>query len=158
MIKYTPMPADAVKFIVVHCSASRPSMDIGAKEIERWHKERGFFSLGYHAVIRRDGTIEDGRALDQPGAHAQRFNGQSVAVCLVGGVAEDGKTAENNFTPEQFYALRVLLAEWREKFPTAVILGHRDLSEYGPPIRKDCPSFDVRGWLRLTQHDQPTIP
>ena len=34
------------KFIVVHCSATRPSQDIGAKEIDRWHRERGFMKIG----------------------------------------------------------------------------------------------------------------
>jgi hypothetical protein len=30
------------------------------------------------------------------------FNGPSVGMCLIGGVAPDGKTPKNNFTPAQF--------------------------------------------------------
>ena len=39
-------------YIVIHCSATRPSQDIGVKEIDRWHRERGFIKVGYGTVIR----------------------------------------------------------------------------------------------------------
>lgn len=29
-------------WITIHCSATRPSMDVGAKEITKWHKARGW--------------------------------------------------------------------------------------------------------------------
>src|SRR5690625_2478479 len=100
--------------IVAHCSASPPSQDIGVKEIDRWHRARGFFEVGYHAVIRRDGTLELGRDWDDIGAHAREggFNRTSIGVCLVGGVSEkpqahvpgnpwNGSNAEDNFTKEQ---------------------------------------------------------
>ena len=45
--------------IILHCSATRPTMDIGVEEITEWHKQRGFRTIGYHYVIRRD---EIGRA------------------------------------------------------------------------------------------------
>ena len=31
---------EETKYIVVHCSQTRPSQDIGAKDIDRWHRER----------------------------------------------------------------------------------------------------------------------
>lgn len=130
-----------VNYLVVHCAATKPSMDIGVKEIDKWHRERGFFKVGYHVVIRRDGRIEYGRAQDEIGAHARGFNSKSLAVCLVGGV-NDNLKAENNFTPEQFIALRYQLALWKLKYPEAEILGHRDL----PKVSKECPSFDVKEW------------
>jgi len=52
-----------VDTLIIHCAATPPSMDIGAKEIDRWHKEQGWSEIGYHFVIRRDGTIEKGRPL-----------------------------------------------------------------------------------------------
>ncbi|MFN4278323.1 MAG: N-acetylmuramoyl-L-alanine amidase [Ferrovibrio sp.] len=128
-------------YIVIHCAATKPTMDIGAKEIERWHRERGFFKIGYHFVIRRDGTIETGRALEEAGAHAQGFNHKSIGICLVGGIGMDGK-AENNFTAEQWESLRSLVVRMKAQYPNAEVLGHRDL----PGVKKDCPSFDVRGW------------
>ena len=52
------------KYIVIHCSQTRPSQKIGAKEIDRWHRERGWLKIGYGKVIKRDGTVEQGRGDD----------------------------------------------------------------------------------------------
>lgn len=130
--------------IVVHCAATPPSADIGRKEIDRWHRTRGFLCIGYHYVIRRDGTVEEGRPEEQIGAHAEGFNKDSIAICLVGGVAADCKTPEANFTPAQFASLKLRLSEFAKKYPQAEVLGHRDL----PRVAKACPSFDVREWLK----------
>ena len=62
------------KYIVVHCSQTRPSQKIGAKEIDRWHRERGWLKIGYARVIKRDGTIEQGRADDELQAHVKNYN------------------------------------------------------------------------------------
>jgi len=136
------MDRDQVKFIIVHCSATPPAMDIGAAEIDRWHRERGWLGIGYHGVIRRDGKLESGRPLDRPGAHAKGYNYESIGVCLVGGVDDHGQP-ENNFTPEQFAQLRIILDQLSQRFPNAEILGHRDL----PGVAKACPCFNVRAWL-----------
>jgi len=53
-------PSD-VKYIVVHCAATPPTMDIGIKTIDGWHKERGFRCVGYHFFIKRDGKLQEGR-------------------------------------------------------------------------------------------------
>ncbi len=47
--------------IIIHCSATRAGQDFTAADIDRWHRQRGFRSIGYHFVIRLDGTIEPGR-------------------------------------------------------------------------------------------------
>jgi N-acetylmuramoyl-L-alanine amidase len=147
-MNYKPLRPEDVKFIVVHCSATRPSSDIGKAEITRMHLERGFFEIGYHAVIRRDGRVEEGRAIDKPGAHAAGFNQKSVALCMVGGVTEnDIKVPENNFTPAQFASMRKVVAEWQRMFPHAKVLGHRDLPA-DKPIPKACPCFDVSAYFQ----------
>jgi N-acetylmuramoyl-L-alanine amidase len=135
------MDASQVRYIVVHCSASKPTQKVDAAVIDRWHRQRGFRKIGYHYVINRDGVVELGRMLDEAGAHAYGFNDCSVGICLVGGINAAGK-AENNFTPAQFEELKAKLEELLVKFPKAQIVGHRDL----PGVKKDCPSFDVRTW------------
>lgn len=144
VIKYKPLVHSRVGFIVVHCSATKPSQNFNVDDIRRMHLQRGFIDVGYHYIVKRDGTIESGRPLDRQGAHAERFNHLSVGVCLIGGVSErDVKVAEDNFTEAQFASLRKLLKELRLNFPHAEILGHRDL----PNVHKECPSFDVRAEL-----------
>lgn len=149
MSTYKYKPLTNVRYLVVHCAATPADMDVGVKEIQRWHLERGFFAIGYHKVIRRNGKVEDGRPIDRPGAHAQGFNDLSLAVCLVGGCkrGEGGAlVTDNNFTPEQFEALAAVLRAWKQVYPNAQIVGHRDLPSTHAKL-KDCPSFSVAEWL-----------
>ena len=114
-------------------------MDIGKKEIDTWHRQRGWLKIGYHYVIKRDGTVETGRDLNEVGAHVQGLNDRSLGVCMVGGIDDAGEP-ENNFTDEQFKALTTLLYQLKITFPDAQIKGHRNFAA------KACPSFDVEDW------------
>lgn len=146
------------KYIVIHCSATPPDSDIGVDEIRDWHvNKNGWSDIGYHAVIRRDGEIEFGRHFDEPGAHVQGQNYQSVGVCMVGGV-DKANAPEDNFTKAQMKSLTAIVAMLEQAYPGAEVLGHRDLS---PDLNgdgvvskdewvKDCPCFDVRKWRYLT--------
>ena len=131
------------KYIVVHCSQTRPSQKIGAKEIDRWHRERGWLKIGYAKVIKRDGTVEQGRDDDELQAHVKNYNHISTSVCVVGGAMEDDwKQPEDNFTGEQWESLKKVLEEQVIKYPKARIVGHYELDE-----RKTCPNFNVREYL-----------
>ena len=144
------------EYIVVHCSATPPSSDIGADEIDSWHKNRGWSGIGYHAVIRRSGEVEFGRPFDEVGAHVKGWNTRSVGVCLVGGVTESTGEAEDNFTQAQYESLMAMVAMLERAYPEAELVGHRDLSPDldGDGIvekhewLKECPSFDVKAWRK----------
>ena len=133
-----------IDLIVVHVSATPPDMDIGAAEIKQWHKDKGWSDIGYHAVIRRNGQVEDGRPIKRAGAHARGFNAHSFGICLVGGVDQDGKP-DFNFTRHQMDSLLRLLDVIRNEFPDSETLGHRDL----PGVSKACPCFNVRAWYGI---------
>lgn len=135
------------KYITVHCSYTKPSMDIGAKEITDWHVNgNGWRLIGYHNVIRRDGTIEDGRPYDVQGAHVGGHNANNIGICLVGGMKEDKKEPEDNFTPNQFASLTILLNDLMEKFdiPLENVKGHNDWSGHES---RGCPAFDLHAFL-----------
>jgi len=144
------------EYIVIHCSAKKRNQNIGAEEIRQWHVvDNGWKDIGYHYVIRRSGVIEDGRPEDEIGAHVAGYNSISVGICMVGGLADNGK-AENNFTNEQWKSLARLVRMLRAKYKKTVVCGHRDLS---PDLNKDgavtpnewikeCPSFSVANWLK----------
>ena len=68
--------------IVVHCSATPPDLDVGVYEIDHWHRERGFNSIGYHEIIRRNGFLEMGRPLKTIGAHVKGYNEDSIGICI----------------------------------------------------------------------------
>ncbi len=125
-------------YIVVHCSATPASMDVDAKLIDRWHRQKGWLKIGYHFVIKRDGTVESGRKLDEAGAHVYGHNQHSIGICMVGGMTEDMRYPEDNFTAAQWASLKALLVEMKGLYPNADVLGHRDLDP-----NKACPSFDM---------------
>lgn len=130
-----------IAHIVIHCSATPPGQDIGASEIRSWHLARGWSDIGYHWVVRRNGWLDKGRGEAVPGAHVEGWNRNSIGICLVGGVDEQGEP-DPNFTEAQYRALAGLLREIRARHPRAEIAGHRDF----PGVKKACPSFDVRAW------------
>ena len=70
-----------IKQIIVHCSATKEGQDFKAKDIKRWHFERGFSDIGYHYVVDLDGTIEEGRSLELIGAHTKGQNRDSIGIC-----------------------------------------------------------------------------
>lgn len=135
-----------VRHLIVHCSATAPTLDIGVQEIDLQHRQRGSFMIGYHFVIRRNGKMEVGRDVTQPGAHAPRYNQCSIGICLVGGASTKDEP-ENNFTPAQLSTLYVLLTDLRVKFSRAEIIGYRDL----PRTMSTSPSFDVTPWLATVE-------
>jgi N-acetyl-anhydromuramyl-L-alanine amidase AmpD len=142
--------------IVLHCSATRASQPVTAAQIREWHLARGWSDIGYHRVVRRDGTVEAGRALDAVGAHVAGFNARSVGICLVGGLDDRTGAPADTFTPAQWASLRALVTELLRRYPNAGITGHRDLSPdrdgdgvVGPhEWLKNCPCFDARAWAR----------
>lgn len=140
-----------INLIVVHCSATPEGRDVTAADINRMHIARGFKKIGYHYVVRLDGTVETGRKENEIGAHAKGYNANSIGVCYVGGLASDGKTPKDTRTPAQKSALKKLLHTLKQRYPDARIVGHRDLSpdtNHNGKVDKwewikACPCFDA---------------
>lgn len=135
------MQKRSIDSIIIHCSASPPSMNIGASTIRKWHLKRGFNDIGYHYVIKQNGHIEVGRPIDKAGAHAVNFNKNSIGICYIGGVNEQNECADTR-TDSQKFAMFLLCARLCEDYNIQTIVGHRDL----PNVSKCCPSFDVVSW------------
>jgi len=68
--------------IILHHTLT--TYDVGVKQIREWHKAKGWDDCGYHYVIRKDGTIEEGRELKYQGAHAKGRNADSIGIALAG--------------------------------------------------------------------------
>ena len=133
-------PRNKTDYIVVHCAATKPSMDIGADTIRDWHVNgNGWRDIGYHLVIKRNGDVEKGRDINDSGAHAAGYNSKSIGLCLVGGMAEDN-SAEDNFTAQQWTSLLATVKELEVDFPNAKVIGHNEISE------NECPYFYVQKW------------
>ncbi len=130
-----------IEKIVIHCTDSDDSLDIGAKQINEWHLERGFSMIGYHFVIRRNGKIEIGRFLDEVGAHVKGHNQRSVGIVWVGRKHIDNK---------QYETLKQLVRELLNTYSLKIedVLGHYELDHM-----KTCPNLkmlQVRGDILFT--------
>lgn len=110
-----------VRRLVVHHTAGAKNATVA--DIRRGHINRGFNDIGYHAVIRGDGSLHHGRGESLQGAHALGANHDSLGVSLCGNF--------ENETPEavQIAKVKALLAYWCQFYlvlPTQ-IFGHRDV-------------------------------
>lgn len=133
------MCADSVRFLVLHCSATRCDKDYSVEQLRRDHRSRGFYDIGYHFYVRKDGTLTQHRFLLEVGAHARPYNRCSIGICYEGGLDEQGRPA-NTLTTAQRQRIADLLTILRRLFPKAKVVGHRDLPGTTP---KACPCFDA---------------
>jgi N-acetylmuramoyl-L-alanine amidase len=128
--------------IIIHCTATPEGREVSVETIRKWHLKRGWRDIGYHFVISLDGKVNEGRPIEQTGAHTKGQNFDSIGIAYVGGVEaerKDGKwIAKDTRTPKQINALEETLCYLKILHPKAVVYGHNDFS------RKACPSFDAR--------------
>ena len=126
--------------LILHCSDTPDSMDIGFKEINQWHKEKGWLdkksdiSCGYHYIIRKNGKIEAGRPETSTGAHCYGQNRSSIGICWVG---------RNDLNKKQRKALKSLclkLLDERNLKPFDVY-GHSEFDE-----KKTCPNLNMHSF------------
>ena len=116
--------------IIIH-HVGNTNRDVSAAEIHRWHQNNGWSGIGYHFVIRKDGTIERGRPMDMLGAHCYEHNWHTVGVNIVGAFDD------NEPELEQLISAARLLAALCRYYGLApnqdTIKGHRDFNNTACP-------------------------
>ena len=136
--------------IVIHCSATREGQWVDEHDIDKWHKARGWSAIGYHRVVRLDGSVVQGRPYTKRGAHVSGNNTNTIGICMIGGLDEFG-TPKNTFNDKQFHSLMAEIVNIRTFCNIQHVKGHRDFS---PDLNgdglitpdewiKQCPCFDV---------------
>ena len=122
--------------IIIHCTATFADQRVTVADITRWHKQRGWKTIGYHYIVDQAGNIFEGRPIEQPGAHCLEHNKNSIGIAYCGGLNPLGQPADTR-TDEQKAALLELLKRLKQSYPEAVIHGHSDFA------KKACPCFDA---------------
>lgn len=130
------------KKIILHCSASPDHHDIGLKEIDAWHKARGFkveipgidfpVHCGYHTIFRRDGTKETGRPDYVVGSHAKGRNTNTLGWCWIG-IKEITEQQVESLKKEFLFAYRAY------KINPKDVIGHCEI----PGVNKTCPNLNM---------------
>ncbi len=128
-----------LKEIIIHCTGTVPSNSTTVEAVRRYHvNHNGWKDIGYHYLIYLDGSIHQGRPLDQKGAHVANHNEGTIGVCYVGGLDEK-KKAKDTRTEAQKLALHRLVEALKTAFPTI-----KKVSGHYMYDNKACPCFDVR--------------
>lgn len=125
--------------IIIHCTGTVPSTSTTVEAVRNYHvKHNGWKDIGYHYLIYLDGSIHQGRPIDQAGAHCTNHNQNTIGICYVGGL-DANKKPKDTRTEAQVLALRKLVNALKTTFPTIKkVSGHNQYSS------KPCPCFDVK--------------
>lgn len=123
--------------IILHCTATRAGQQVNVKQIDKWHRDRGWSGVGYHYVIYANGEIATGRNIRKKGAHVKGHNHDSVGVAYVGGL-DNNLVPQDTMTMPQEMAFLHLVNSLRVVFGDMSVHGHNEFSS------KSCPSFNVQ--------------
>lgn len=143
-----------ITHIVMHYSATYADQDLDIRDIDKMHRARGFNGVGYHYVIKRDGMIERGRKETEIGAHVGGQNTGKIGICLIGGLdrATGPNVGVDNRTGPQKASAKALITELLARYPSAKVLGHRDLAA------TQCPAYDVAAWWATVSKQATPTP
>lgn len=143
------MNGNELKYLVVHCTASRPDPNMTGIDVMRLHRNVfGWSRVGYRSVVRVNGIIDrlvraNLNCVVEPeeatwGAGA--WNAVSHHICYIGGIDDEGNPKDTR-TAAQKKSLRFIVEYYlREVCSTVKIVGHNQLQN------KACPSFWVPAW------------
>ena len=124
--------------VVVHWTETHTNKNIGSEEINKYHVDLGLEGIGYHYVIRRDGSLQRGRPVNIEGQHAPTNNHdkRSIAIVFVGGInVPTGTPNSENFlsaqslTRSQLNTFDHFCRSFYTVFPGGQIVGHSDIDE-----------------------------
>lgn len=92
-----------------------------AKTIHQWHINNGWSGIGYHFVVRKNGTIERGRPENTVGAHAEGSNTDSIGICF------EGNFQTETMSTAQKDAGKELVAYLKKKYSISKVQKHSDV-------------------------------
>lgn len=125
--------------IIWHCTATPEGRDVSFEDLWQWHvKERGWDHIGYHFLIRLDGSVVECRPQHMQGAHTRGENSDSVSIAYAGGVDKDMQPKDTRTQAQRkalYHLTEHLLKEYGLEWDD--VYGHNQFAA------KACPSFDV---------------
>lgn len=128
-----------ITHLVVHCTATPQNSTVASIQ-RHWRERLKWRSPGYHVIIEANGNIvrlaDDSVVCNGVAGH----NSTSLHVSYIGGIRVPSGIPHDTRTDAQKAALLRVLHEWKQKYPRAVIQGHRDFAG----VKKACPSFDAK--------------
>ena len=156
--------AKKLKFLVIHCSATREDQYFDKKDLLAWHtgpkpKGRGWSKPGYTDLILLDGTLQNLTPFDQDDEvdgfevtnGVRGINSISRHICYIGGMDRKNVKAKDTRTHWQLVTMAIYLRYMLIRHPDILIAGHNQFSA------KACPSFEVPEYLNQLGVDKKNI-
>lgn len=112
-----------IERIMLHHVAGHMTLE----EIHAFHIRNGWNGIAYHYFIDSGGVAFCGRPETAQGAGAEGFNYGTIHVCF------NGNFDKETMNTKQFRAGQKLVVELMNKFPDAVVLGHKDVNNTACP-------------------------
>ena len=120
-------PTYIVWHTAAHYSPQRgKTYDTTKEDLYQWHvRERGWSDIGYHFLIRWDGTVVECRPINRQGAHVAGLNHKSIGICF------SGSGDHEPLTRPQFESGIELTKKLQKDYAIASnnVIGHREIDE-----------------------------
>lgn len=131
-----------IKNIVIHCTATGIKAKLESIK-NYWKNKLGWKSPGYHYIIDYLGNVTQLLSESKIANGVKGHNSESIHISYIGGIDFEGKAYDTRSYAQEV-SMFDLIVKLSTKYPNAQILGHRDFQG----VKKDCPSFDVKAWLK----------
>lgn len=143
--------------IILHHAAAK---SCSVEDIHRWHLNNGWSGMGYHFLVRKDGSIYRGRPEDKVGAHAGGSNYNSIGICF------EGDYMEEDMPEVQKVAGKELVSYLKNKYGITTVQAHRDVCATSCPgdkfpfdeianaegnVASETPAEEVKGKIATIQ-------
>ena len=119
--------------IVVH-HIGNTNADVSAETVHEWHLHNGWSGIGYHFLIRKDGTIEEGRPMGTVGAHVYGENRHTIGINIVGDFESAVPTEAQKHSAAHLIAALCIVYQLNPIWGVTV-KGHRDFNATACPGR-----------------------
>ena len=120
---------NSTDLLILHHSGTTTCTPDG---IHNSHVGNGWAGIGYHYLVRKDGTIYRGCPEDTVGAHAYGANSHSIGVCFEGNYQVDSMPSA------QLVAGQKLVSGIKQRWGISKVIGHKDVTG----STTDCPGLN----------------
>ena len=118
---YTTRPLSGIRFLVVHHSGV--DVDSTPRQIADYHTYKlGWPGIGYHFVIRFDGTIYQTNRIETMSYNVASRNHECIGICV------NGDFTSHHPFDAQLDSLRWLLKDLDTKLPNRETVGHKEIA------------------------------
>lgn len=116
---------ETTDMIILHHSDSD---NLSIESVHKYHQDNGWAGIGYHYVVKKDGTIYTGRPDNTVGTHSKGANSNSIGICF------EGDYEKTEVMPDtQKEAGRKLIKYLENKYGISTVKKHSDVSATSCP-------------------------